>query len=115
MTNCGSGQKPELVISHWSFVICHFFRQSKSVDFLHFVAHVVHQDVLAERARRREVSLSPAYLRDFSHERDQIVIPGQHEGVDEDVGAPALAYLFEGEPNHVGIQTESIAVDRSIW
>src|SRR5882672_12291261 len=55
---------------------------------LRLLVHVVHQDVLPERVRRREVRLALADVGDAAHEAHQIVVAGEHEGVDHD---PALA------------------------
>src|SRR6266545_5808731 len=59
-----------------------------SVNRLRLLVHVVHQDVLAERIRRREVCLALADVGHPPNEANQVVVARQHERVDHD---PALA------------------------
>src|SRR5438105_10174319 len=58
------------------------------MDRLGLLVHVIHQDVLTERVRRREIRLPFTDLGHSPDEAHQIVIPREHEGVDHD---PALA------------------------
>src|SRR5438477_9538620 len=55
-----------------------------SVNGLGFLVHVVHQHVLTQSVRRREIRLPFADLGDPPHETDQVVIACEHERVDHD-------------------------------
>src|SRR5580692_5759754 len=55
---------------------------------LRLLVHVVHEHVLPERVRRREIRLALADVRHAAHEADEVVVARQHERVDEN---PALA------------------------
>src|SRR5712671_1534298 len=64
-----------------------------SVNSLGLLVHVVHEDVLAERVRRREVRLALADVGDAAHEAHQIVVARQHERVDHDAALAARGDL----------------------
>jgi len=49
-------------------------RSCESMDSLRLPRHVIHQQVLPQRVRRREVGLSAAHLRDFLYELHQAII-----------------------------------------
>src|SRR5687767_13352511 len=55
-----------------------------SVNRPRFPIHVVHEHVLAQGVRRGEVRLAATDRGDAPHERHQVVIAGEHEGVDHD-------------------------------
>jgi hypothetical protein len=65
------------------------------VDRPRLAVHVVHQEVLAQRIGRSEVSLAAAQFRHLLDEVDQPVIAGQDEGVAQDALALAAAHPFE--------------------
>jgi hypothetical protein len=60
------------------------------VDRFRLPRHVIHQQILAQRIRRGEVSLPAAHLRDFLNELNQAVVRGEHKSVDHHAGALAL-------------------------
>src|SRR5579863_9270345 len=59
---------------------------------LRLLVHVVHQDVLAEGVRRREVRLALTDIGDAPDEADEIVVAREHERVDHDAALPAGGY-----------------------
>src|SRR5262249_34085750 len=64
-------------------------RSAISVNRLGLLVHVVHQHVLPERVRRREVCLALADVGDAADEAHEIVVAGQHERVDHDAALAA--------------------------
>src|SRR5713101_6647112 len=58
-------------------------REPASVNVACLPAHVVHQEILAEREGRREIGFAAAHLRDFLDKMNKAVIACEHEGVDE--------------------------------
>src|ERR1700704_5050779 len=66
------------------------------VDRFRFLIHVIHEHVLAERVGRGEVRLALADLGDAPDKADEVVIAGQHEGVDHDATFPAGRDLGAG-------------------
>src|SRR5262245_44150173 len=59
-------------------------RSDTSVNRFGLLVQVVHQHVLPERVRRREVGLPLADLRHAPDKAHEIVVAGEHEGVDHD-------------------------------
>src|SRR5438045_9051923 len=57
------------------------FQVPTLVDCLRLLVHVIHQDVLPERVRRREVRFAFANVGDAADEADQIVVSREHERV----------------------------------
>src|SRR5262245_52833547 len=68
-----------------------------SVHGPRLLVHVVHQDEVAEGVGGGEVGLAPAHLADLLHEGHQLVVTGQHEGVDHDALAAAVGDLLQGQ------------------
>src|SRR6478752_6875575 len=52
---------------------------ARSVNGPRLLVHVVHQHILPERVRGREIRLAMADLRDLADEADEIRIARQHE------------------------------------
>src|SRR5207244_2548341 len=73
-------------LPHWN---------DSSMDGPGLSVHVIHQEVLPEGVRSREVRLATANLRHFLDKTDQVVVAGQHEGVDEDSLLAAPADFFQ--------------------
>ena len=65
------------------------------MDRLDFFLQIIHQDVLAEINRRCEVRLPSADLSDLLDEVDEVIIAGEHEGIDEDARFAAGRHFFE--------------------
>src|ERR1700674_5051204 len=63
------------------------------VNGLGLLVHVVHQDVLAQGIRRREVRLAFADLGDSTYEAHQVVVAREHEGVDHDAALAARGHF----------------------
>ena len=89
-------------------------RRSSSVIGPRLLVHVVHQHVLAERARRGEVGLAVADLGDLADEADQVVVARQHERVDQDAGLAAGRHLGERLRDDERIEAEGVAVDAAV-
>src|SRR5207247_7165155 len=54
-----------------------------SVNGLHLLLHIIHQEVLPQGVGCREVSLASANFSDFLDKTDKVVIASQHKGVDQ--------------------------------
>src|SRR5690349_6081069 len=87
---------------------------SKLMNRLGLAIHVIHQDVLAERVRRREVCLSTADRGHPSDERDEIGIPRQHECIDHDARLLARVHLRERFGDDERVEPEGVLVDLAI-
>ena len=90
-------------------------RFKTSVNIPGLLTDVIHQKVLPERVRRREVGLAAAKLRDFLHEVNEAVIAGKHKGVDQNAGAFALGHFFERLRNYKRIEPEGILVNAAVF
>ena len=77
--------------------------------------HVIHEEILAEVVRSREVSLTFAHLRNFLDEIDERVVAGEHECIDHNAGALAFVYLFERFANDERIKAERILVNAVVF
>src|SRR5215831_16469892 len=78
-------------------------------------AYIIHQQILAERVGRGEVSFPAAKLRNLLDEVDQVVIASQHEGVDQDSCALALGHFFDCLRDDERIEAEGILVDTAVF
>lgn len=78
------------------------------------LAHIIHQQILAQRVGSREVGFAATDLRHSLDEIDEVVIPGQHEGVDEDARLAALGDFLERFLDDDGIEAEGVSVDPAI-
>ena len=78
------------------------------------LVHVVHQHVLAERARRREVRLAVADLGDLADEAHEVVVAREHERVDQDAGLAAGGHFRERLGDDERIEAEGVAVDAAV-
>src|SRR5215831_19298711 len=87
-----------------------YFSDRISVDCFDFLFQVIHQNVLAEIHGGREVGLPAADLGHFLHEVDEVVVAGQHEGVDKDSCLTTYRYFFEGLLQNHRIESERILV-----
>src|SRR5258705_4004006 len=76
--------------------------------------HVVHEDVLAKRVRRREVRLAAADRRDAPDERDEVRIAREHERVDHDAGLLAGVHLGEGLGYDERVEADGMLVDLDV-
>lgn len=54
------------------------------MDVAELLGHKIHEQILAEGIWGRKVGFPAGDLADLLHEGDQVVVAGQHEGVDED-------------------------------
>ena len=84
------------------------------MDVAELFGHVVHQEILAEGVRSGEVGLSPGDLGHLLDEGDEIVVLGQHEGVDQDPGSAAGHHLSEGLVENPWIKSHGIFIDPAI-
>ncbi len=85
------------------------------VDLLGLPGHVIHEEILAERIGRGEVSFAPAHLRDFLDEVNERIVAGEHKSVDHDAGALTLVHFFESLPDDEGVKSESVFVDAAVF
>src|SRR2546425_6081565 len=90
------------------------FRGLDSMNRLRFLVHVVHQDVLAERIRGREIRLAFADLGDTADEAYEIVVAGQHEGVDHDPAFPARRHFRARFGDDERVEAEGVLVNAAI-
>src|SRR5262245_33291849 len=100
-TTLGSGNNGSSVGSMSSVV-------SRLVDRPRLLVHVVHQDVLAQRIRRREIGLSAADFRDAANEGDQLVVAGEHERVDHDAAFAAGGHFRDRFRDDERIEPEGV-------
>ena len=84
------------------------------MDGFRLLVHVVHQHVLPERVRRREVRLTFANLRHPADEADQIVVAGEHERIDHDAALAACRHLGAGFGDDERIESERVLVDAPV-
>src|SRR5262245_46326055 len=83
---------------------------SASVNCLRLLVHVVHEHVLSERVRRREVRLALADLGDAADEAHQIVVAGEHERIDHDPAPAARRDLRARFGDNERIEAERVLV-----
>src|SRR5215831_9221188 len=86
-----------------------------SVNGFRLPRHVIHQEILTERVWSREVSLTPAHLRDLLHELNQSIVRDQHEGVDQHARALALRDFLESLADDKRIKPERVLVNSPIF
>src|SRR6187551_2055719 len=89
-------------------------RSSSLVNSPGLLVHVVHQHVLAERPRRREIRLAVANLGDLADEADEVMIACEHERVDEDTGLAARSHFRKRLGNDERIEAERVAIDAAV-
>ena len=77
-------------------------------------AHVIHQHILSERVRRREVRLAAADLGDLADEAHEVVVAGQHERIDHDARLAAGGDLGKRLRDDERIETERVAIDPAV-
>ena len=75
---------------------------------LHLAGEKIHQQILAEIFRRREVGLPLAHGRDALHKLHQSGIRGQHESVDHDAGSFAASDFFQSFVNDQRIDAPTL-------
>ena len=85
------------------------------MDLFGFAGHVVHEEILAERVGCGEIGFAAAHFGDFLDEVDEAVVAGEHEGVDEDSGALALIYFFQGLADYERVEAEGIFVNAAVF
>ena len=71
---------------------------------------VVHEDILAQGRRRREVGLAFDDLRELSHESNEQEITGKHEGINEDTRTTAGNDLLERLIDDERVESKGILV-----
>ena len=89
-------------------------RDRTLVNGLRLLVHVVHQDVLAERVRRREVRLALADVGDAAHEAHEVVVARQHERVDHDAALAARGHLGARFGDDERVEAEGVLVDAAV-
>ncbi len=83
---------------------------SRLMNSSSFAVHVIHQQILTEIVRRREVGFAAAEFRHFLHKVDQTVIASQHESIDQNALPLAAADFFQRPANHQRIETEGVLI-----
>src|SRR5829696_5784104 len=81
------------------------------LDAALLAAEEVYQDELREVAGRGEVGFARGHGRHLLDELDEVVVRGEHEGVDLDAGLAARLHLAEGRVHHDGVAAHRVLVE----